>query len=56
VPTDLKTKDDLRRELRFLTFILEDLTSSDFAKKEPEPMALRMLNERIEDIQKALED
>ena len=56
MPTDLKTKDDLRRELRFLTFILEDLISNDYEKKEPETLALRMLKERIEDIQKALED
>ena len=51
MPTDLQKKDELRRELRLLTMVYEDLQKlgGDF-------LSLRLVNERIEDIQKALED
>jgi len=51
MPTDLQKKDELRRELRLLIIVREDLDNlSD------EPLSIRLVNERIEDIQKALED
>ena len=51
MPTDLQKKDELRRELRLLILVREDLE-----KLSDEFLSLRLVNERIEDIQKALED
>ena len=51
MPTDLQKKDELRRELRLLIIVCEDLQ-----KLNSELLSLRLVNERIEDIQKALED
>ena len=53
MPTDLQKKDELRRELRTLTLILGLLKDEDVST---DSLALRLLAERIEDIQKALED
>ena len=49
--TDLQKKDELRRELRLLIMVRED-----FEKVKGDFLSLRLVNERIEDIQKALED
>ena len=48
--SDLQKKDELRRELRLLVRILRAVENSDTA------LASELLSERIEDIQKALED
>ena len=52
MPTDLQKKDELRRELRLLIIIKEELSVINNTSS----LALRLVNERIEDIQKALED
>jgi len=51
--TDLQKKDELRREMRFLEFILESLIEDNDVKKE---ISQRSLESRLDDIKKALED
>jgi len=53
MPTDLQKKDELRRELRTLALIHELLKNEGVSA---DSLPLRLLAERIEDIQKALED
>ena len=53
MPTDVQFKDKLRRELRTLSLINELLKDEGVAT---DSLPLRLLAERIEDIQKALED
>ena len=48
LPTDLQKKDELRRELRLLEIIKRDVT--------PDSFGMQVLNDRLEDIKKALED
>jgi len=48
MPTDLQKKDELRRELRILELIKKDVA--------PDSVGLQVLNDRLEDIKKALED
>ena len=55
-PTDLQKKDDLRRERRFLNRIkdaFERLVDMEILKSES---VYKETTERIEDIEKALED
>ena len=53
MPTDVQYKDELRRELRTISLIHELLKEEGIAA---DSLPLRLLAERIEDIQKALED
>ena len=52
MPTDLQKKDELRIQLRLLNFVKEELEKH----VDSENIIMRMVNERIDDIQKALED
>jgi len=52
MPTDLQKKDELRIQLRLLNFVKEELSNH----VDSENIVMRMVNERIDDIQKALED
>ncbi|MCL1989614.1 MAG: hypothetical protein FWG67_01865 [Defluviitaleaceae bacterium] len=54
MPTDLQKKDELRRELRLLELIQD--TFKDVLDSEKARITHLLLNQRIEDIQKALED
>ena len=53
MPTDLQKKYELRQDLRLLTLIDEELAK---VKSEVDALVIRLLQERIEDIQKTLED
>ena len=53
--TDLKTKDDLRREIRLLARVQKEF--AQLLKENAETnVTYSLIVERIEDIQKALED
>ena len=54
--TDLQKKDDLRRELRLLVAVYEIFTDDQFMDTSKDFFVKRLVQERIEDIQKALED
>ena len=54
--TDLQKKDELRRELRLLIAVLEVFTDDQFIDTSKDFYVKRLVKERIEDIQKALED
>ena len=50
--TDLQKKDELRRELRLLSVVIEEFQHLNAT----DGIGYRLLAERIEDIKKALED
>ena len=55
MPTDLQKKDELRRELRMLVAVKEAFSQIN-ALTDQQKFTLKLVIERIEDIQKALED
>ena len=55
MPTDLQKKDELRRELRLLQLVSSAFENID-ELTQIQDFAFKSVRERIEDIQKALED